>query len=195
MNDLFLFPPANDSLQPENLWNYEIGLVQSVWQQKIQFEVTAFIMDGENLIMEVPTGMPGPPQRRNTGSFTNKGIELQTKFKARKNLNFLLNYSFLDASESVLYAPEHNLGFQTRYSIKKLSIHAGLQHIAGLNTTLLTENEQENYTLLNARVSLEAAPWLQVFINGDNLLDTEYEVEKGYPMPGINVLGGINVHF
>jgi iron complex outermembrane receptor protein len=152
-------------------------------------------MDGENLVLEVPTDMPGPPQRRNTGSFTNKGLELQTKFKARENLNFLLNYSFLNASEAVLYAPQHNLGLQARYAIKKLSIHAGLQHISGLNTSLLTEEDQENYTLLNARINLEATPWLQLFIQGDNLLDVEYQIENGYPMPGINILGGINVHF
>ena len=195
VNDLFLFPPANDSLQPENLWNYEIGILQSLWKQKIQIEATAFVMDGENLIMAVPTGMPGPPRRRNTGSFTNKGLELQTKFKASKNLNFLLNYSFLDASETVLFAPEHNLGFQTRYTFKKLSVQAGLQHISGLNIPSQTENDQENYTLLNARISLEATPWLQLFINGDNLLDAEYQVESEYPMPGINILGGIHVHF
>ena len=195
VNDLFLFPPSNDDLQPENLWNYEIGIAQSVLQHKIHIEATGFIMEGENLILEVPTGMPGPPQRRNTGSFSNKGIELQTKFIARENLNFLFNYSLLDVSEAVLYAPQHNLGFQAHYTMNKLSMQAGIQQIAGLLTSLQAENDEESYTLLNARVSYEAAPWVDIFVNGDNLLDVEYQVQNGYPMPGINILGGINVHF
>lgn len=194
-NDLFLFPPANADLQPENLWNYEIGLGQSLFKHKIYVEATAFIMEGENLILEVPTGMPGPPQRRNTGTFSNKGLELQTKFLASSQLNFSLNYSLLDASEAVLFAPEHNLGITANYAVKNLSLQLGIQQIAGLRTSLVPEDEEESYTLVHVHVNYEVSPWINLFVNADNLLDQEYQIQNGFPMPGINILGGMNIHF
>ncbi len=195
VNDLYLFPPSNDALQPENMWNYEVGIAQSAFKNKLHIEATGFIMEGENLILEVPTGMPGPPQRRNTGSFSNKGIELQTKYFATNNLDFLLNYSLLDASEAVLFAPKQNLNFQARYAFKKLSLQAGLQHISGLRTAPVTDSELEKYTLVQAQLRFEATKWMHLFINGDNLLDVSYEVQEGFPMPGISFLGGVNFHF
>ena len=193
--DLFLFPPANENLQPEQVWNYELSLMQALFNKKLSMELSGFIMEGENLIQTVLSATPGPPQLRNTGRFTNQGIELQARYLPTTNLNLLLNYSFLDASENVLYAPRHTLGGQVHYTYRRASVLLGAQRVAGLTTSVASEVGEERYTLLNARLSLKATDWLQLFVEGNNLLDTQYQIEQNYPMPGFNVLGGIHCHF
>jgi len=47
--------------------------------------------------------------------------------------------------------------------------------------------------LMNARVSAKINKQWQVFVAGHNLLNQSYEINDGYPMPGINFHGGINM--
>jgi iron complex outermembrane receptor protein len=44
-------------------------------------------------------------------------------------------------------------------------------------------------------VNWQAAKWMNVFLEGNNLLDTQYEIDRGYPMPGINVLAGVELRY
>lgn len=193
--DLFLFPPANQDLQPEELWSYEFGVNQYFINKKLRLEVTGFVNYGSNLIQVMPVAVPGPPQGRNTGNFSNRGIELQTRYQPGKQLNFIFNYSLLKASETVLYAPKHALNFQVNYSYRKLGLQMDLRRVAGLNTSLQTDISREDYTLLDVRLNYKSADWLQIFIEGNNLLNTAYQIEHGYPMPGINMLSGVSFYF
>jgi len=194
INDLFLFPPANSELLPESLWNYEIGFEKLFLEKTLQFDITAFLIEGSNLIQEVPNPM-GPPTRRNTGAFSNKGVEFQSKYVPSSALSFLLSYSLLDVSTATLFAPRHNLNLQTTYRYKKIEAKLGLNQISDLQTSLADAEELEQYLLLDASVNLRLRPGLRFYINCDNLLNLEYEVEKGYAMPGIYVSGGIHFHF
>ena len=55
--------------------------------------------------------------------------------------------------------------------------------------------QKVNYLVLNARISYEINKCLNVYLSGNNLLNSEYEINYGYPMPGINFSGGINFKF
>ncbi len=193
--NLFLFPPANESLQPEEVWSYELSVMQSFFRQKMSMELTGFLSKGENLIQEVASSTPGPPQGQNTGRFTNKGIEWQTKYQVDAHVQLMLNYAFLHASENVLFAPKHNFYFQVDYTDEPFTVWAGLQQVSGLTTSLTSDVAEEHYTLVHARLQWEMSAYFRVFVEGNNLLDTSYQIENNYPMPGINVLGGIGFHF
>jgi iron complex outermembrane receptor protein len=193
--DLFLFPTSMDSLQPEKLWNYELSWGQSFLDGNLDFEITGYIIDGENMIQEVLITVP-PPVKQNSGTFTNKGIELSSNYNLRQNLHFSLNYTYLNTSREFKYAPEHEINFHGMYQLKPVSFMLYLKYINNLNT-FISENEvtMQNYTLVNLKVNWKARKWLNVFVEGNNLLNTSYEIDKGYPMPGINVLGGIELRY
>jgi iron complex outermembrane receptor protein len=57
------------------------------------------------------------------------------------------------------------------------------------------ESITENYLLLNASVNYILNDYIELFLSGKNLLDQEYQIDYGYPMPGINFMGGIGVKF
>ena len=58
----------------------------------------------------------------------------------------------------------------------------------------------DSYFLLNAKISYDfVLPYknlkCRVYLAGENLTDTDYEQKKGYPMPGISGMVGIDVRF
>ena len=193
--DLFLFPTSTDTLTAEELWNYELIWGQSFLEGKVDFEITGYIIDGENMIQEVLIATP-PPVKQNTGAFTNKGIEFTTNYHPLNNLNFSLNYTYLNTSQAFKYAPKNEINFHGFYNLKPVSFMLYLKYVNGLNNYIgKDEVTTINYTLLNLKVSWQATGWLNVFLEGNNLLDTKYQIDRDYPMPGINVLAGVELRY
>jgi outer membrane cobalamin receptor len=57
------------------------------------------------------------------------------------------------------------------------------------------QTEKNSYSLLNSRVSYLINKYVDIFVKGENLTDKKYYINYAYPMPGIIVFGGFNLHF
>jgi iron complex outermembrane receptor protein len=192
IRELFMFRPANPDLDPESMWNYELGVVQKLLDNKFSLELTGFYSRGSNLI-EV-TGIPPDVQNRNTGSFEHFGAEFQGRWMIREDLSLLANYSYLHTDKPTLASPAHNLYLEGDYRYKNLSFRLSGQYIHNL----ITQTDPEisgNYFLLSARASYTYRDIITFFIDGSNLLDQDYEINYGYPMPGATVFGGVTVRW
>ncbi len=192
--DLYFFPVFNSNLQPEELWTYEASVRQLLANKKISLELTAFWIEAENLLTLVPNTTPGPPTRQNAGELTNKGIEFQGEYFCKSNLSFSLGYSYLNTSSDLLFAPEHEVNFQTNYQYKKLSAVLSLKQVSGLNNSL-NPTETESYSLLNLRLAYQFSKSFNGFVEGGNLTDTSYEITKAVPSVGANVMVGVKASF
>ncbi|MEA4982281.1 MAG: TonB-dependent receptor [Paludibacter sp.] len=188
--ELFLYAP-NPELKPEKMMNYEIGWLQSFFDNKLNTELTAFLSKGENMIQVV--GMPYP-KRQNIGTFRNRGIEFAARYSFNNQLYIHANYTFLDMEKVVVAAPRQQLNLGVNYHYKIFNINLSARHINKLYASVNQERIQ-NFTLLNARISAKPYKNIEVFIAGHNLLNETYEINYGYPMPGINFHGGLNVSF
>lgn len=191
--DLYLFPTSNRELQPEEVSNVELGITQVLLDKKLEVELIGFYNEGNNLIQVNPAVVP--PVARNSGSFTNKGLESQVKFYPSTNWDILLNYSRIDVSENILYSPRQMVNLQLNYELERVSVAADLQQISGLRNSLLPDDQAQDYLMINLRGKYFLTDYLQIFLEGNNLMDASYEVEKGYPMPGVNLMGGLFVKF
>ncbi len=187
--EMYLYAP-NPDLKPERMMNYEVSLLQALLNNKLQFELTGFWVKGENLIQVVP---PLVTMRQNAGTFSNKGIEFSAKYLILKRLMLLANYSCLDAEKAVLAAPKHQANVSVNYSHKIWNVNVSTQFVDKLYTRITPAPETQTYTLVNARLSAQALPWLNVFLIGNNLLNTKYEINYGYPMAGIHFNTGVNI--
>jgi iron complex outermembrane receptor protein len=94
----------------------------------------------------------------------------------------------------ILSAPKHKFYLGGNYRIGKFTFDLSGQYIGNLYTEIDTE-ATSSYFVLKATVDYRVANWLNVYVNGDNLLDQQYEINFGYPMPGIMVLGGIRINY
>jgi len=189
LRELYLWAPANPSLKPESMWNYELGWLQKFFEDKANLEITTFYSEGKNLIMTV--GQFPNVLNENTGSFRHYGIEFLGRVLILKNLSLNTNYSFLHMDDPVTGAPVHKFFLGAKYTLKKFTFNANVSYIGELYTRIRPSESTEYYTILNARVSYGINRYLKVFLYGDNLLDTQYQINYGYPMPGTTVMGGI----
>lgn len=191
-------PVPNPNLQPERMMNYEISWLQSLFSNKLSFELTAFKAIGNNMI--TVTGAFPNLKKENTGSFNNQGIEFSAKYAVCKNLFLHANYSYLDLSKAVIAAPRQQLNISANYNYKIWNLNVSSQYIEKLYTftspnPAVPPVVQPNYFLLNARLSARPLKQLEVFISANNLLNQQYQINYGYPMPGIYFNGGFNVKF
>lgn len=191
IREMYMFPPQNPDLKPERLMNYEVSLLQMLMNNRLSLGINLFYIKGENLIQTIKTNEG--PLNMNSGKVENKGFEVNAAFQATRELRFSANYSFLDMTYKILAAPEHKLYVSGNYTRGRWGISSGVQYIGNIHTSIESPH-QESFVLWNARISFEAIDGLNIFIKGENLLDQEYEINAGYPMPGATVLGGIRVN-
>ncbi len=195
IRELYLFPPANENLEPERMWNYEIGWLQYFLNKRLSMETNVFLAEGDNLIMTLPNPSPPPAVLNvNSGDFSHKGVEIDAKYRITNKINLQASYSYLDMDSPKISSPEHQFFIGGSYHTNQFDFNINLQHIGNLYTNIQPESVQD-YTLLNAKVNYKLNKNLQFFISGENLLDVEYEAQYGYPMPGATVFTGFEVNF
>ena len=195
--EMYMYAP-NPYLLPERMMNYELSWLQSLKLEKLDFEISAYQVKGENMIHIIGQGQSA--KRQNIGSFENYGFEIAAKFAVSKNLTFNANYSYLELSKPVIAAPREQANFVINYIYKNWNFHTSAQYIEKLYTSInpnaaINPIIQPNYLLLNARVAYKPVSRFEIYILTNNLLNQRYQINYGYPMPQINVHSGISYTF
>jgi outer membrane cobalamin receptor len=193
IRELFLWAPANDSLRPESMINYEIGYLQRLFSNKLSLELTLYKAKGDNLIQTVMTS--SGPKNENTGRFSNTGVEFAGTYKPDSRFTINLTYSYIRMKYPIIAAPGQQLNLSGTCRLNRFNISLSVQHIRDLYTQVTPETVTENYTLLNSRISYIFNKYFDVFVKGENLTSTKYYINYGYPMPGVIVFAGLNLHF
>jgi len=187
MREMYLYPPSNEELEPERLWNYELS-----WRHRLEhfnYGVNLFYIKGDNMIQTI--------QRKNvnTGEIENYGIELEAAWNINRQWSLTSNHSLLHMEHKVIAAPEYKGFIGAQYRHNRLTAIAGLQYIHGLYTAVGENETKENFCLLNASIDYAVTKALSLWVRGENLLAQEYEINLGYPMPRATFMGGINLNF
>ena len=195
IRELYLFPPANDELVPERMVNYELGWTQYWMKGRMKTELTTFLSDGQNLIVMVPPSPPPPPIYKNSGKFNNRGIEFLMNFEPLEGLRLHANDRLIHLETPLPGTPGQNLVLSGTYRLKKWQFRIKLQCIFDLynDTGQGVEVVEQDYQLLGARIAYQANRLLNLYLAGNNLLDQSYQINYGYPMPGVNFMAGISL--
>lgn len=189
--ELYLYAP-NPDLKPEKILNYELSWLQKLIENKLNIELTGYLTKGENMIQ---VQNPGPnAKRQNVGSFKNKGIEFSVNYMPLKGLHFHSNYNYLYQDKITLAAPRQQFNTNVNYNYKIWNFFTGLQYIDKLYSSLNPAHTQY-YSLWNTRVSAVPFRKVSVFIAANNLLNQQYQINYGYPLPGRNYSAGVDVRF
>ena len=192
IRELYMWNVANPDLKPESMNNYDFSYLQTLWDKRFTFELTAFYAKGKNMISSQT--VDGKMKNINTGKFINKGFEFATSYQVLPTLRVAGNYSYLDSDIKITASPKHKAYVGAHWNVQKFTIAPSFEYISGLYLADDAEST-ENYGLLNCKVSYKPIDKITLFVNGENLTDTSYQIYKGYPMPGIVVLGGFDYRF
>ena len=110
-------------------------------------------------------------------------------------LKFRVNYSFIHMREPLPATPEHNLFLSGAYQLRHFHFSLTLQNIYNLynETPGGVEVVETAYHVLDARIGYRATKYLYFYVSGHNLLNEDYQINYGYPMPGTTLSAGINL--
>ena len=187
MREMYLYPPYNEELEPERMWNYELS-----WRHRMgafNYGLNLYYIKGDNMIQTVNR------KNVNTGEIENYGIELEAAWRMNRWWSLTTNHSLLHMEHAVVAAPEYKGFLGANYHRDRWSVVAGLQYINGLYTAVGDNETKENFCLLNASVSYAVAKNISLWLRGENLLAQSYEINLGYPMPRATVMGGVQLSF
>lgn len=191
MRELYLYPPSNEELKPERMWNYELS-----WRQRVgtlTYGANLFYLKGDNLIQTLP--VDGKPRNVNTGEVKNYGVEAEAQWAINSHWSVTTNHSYLHMENPVVAAPTYKGFVGADWRNGRWTVNAGVHFINGLYTAVGDDEEKENFCLVNLSATYAMNKTLSLWVRGENLLAQEYEINQGYPMPRATVMGGVNISF
>ncbi|HZX10879.1 MAG TPA: TonB-dependent receptor [Acidobacteriota bacterium] len=201
LNELYMFPAANPELEPEILWNYELGFKKNLFSWLI-LDGNCFHMKGSNFIETQPNDSPPPLfQFRNTGKFVFSGIEAALRASINQNLSFRLFYTYLDAGEKTKGRPGHKTDLSLRWEESSYFVSLQGQYVTDYYAGDFSTRPLPSYFLLNTRMGFNISQKVKIFLDINNLLNKNYNIfvdlpgiaSGVYPMPGRNLNLGIKI--
>lgn len=194
IRELYMYAPANPDLKPEYMLNYELSYNQYFLGGRLMVGAAIFFIDGKNMIQTVM--VEGRPHNENTGSFINKGFEIEGSGIILPNLSVSANYSYLHTNAMTLYAPKNKLSAEVNYHIKGFDFTLDETSIGSMFNGG-PDNHRESYTLLNFRgaYTFNYKVPVTLSVKLDNITNKHYQIIYGCPMPGTTILGGVEFKF
>lgn len=210
-NDLYYTEIGNTYLKPETTRQYNVGTTyekrfSSDWFRSMQLQADVYYNDVKNKIIAYPKG--GSQFRwtmLNLGTVKIKGVEVSPRMEmafGKVGASLQLNYTwqqardFTDPSEDyykdqIPYIPLHSGSAISAFNWKEWQLNYSFIYVGERYKRSANEPEfyvQPWYTSdlsVSRRLRTGTLRWL---LTGEvnNLLNQQYEVVEGYPMPGIN---------
>ncbi|OGV68600.1 MAG: hypothetical protein A2283_12585 [Lentisphaerae bacterium RIFOXYA12_FULL_48_11] len=197
------YSAGNPDLKPEKSIGYDVG-IQHEFGSKNLFQVTLFRSEVENLITWADTQGNGIWEACNIDKACLQGVETEVNLQCTKQVSIKLSYTFLDARDTgeeyhnqyLRYKPKHKGGCRLQYQGERgLKVNLGAEYTDSAYSDRANTSEVDGFVLVDTSVSQTVGKGTEIFVSGKNLLDQEYEVIKGYPMPGTIVMSGVKVIF
>lgn len=191
IRELYMYAPRNPELKPESMDNFEVELRHWFLDSRLNTGLALYYINGDNMIQTVM--VDGKAKNMNTGRFINKGFELDASFAIDSEWGVTANYAYLHTSTDILAAPRHKVFGEVSYTPGNWQFTLDAMGVWGMKT----EKSTEHYVLLNARAAytFTFSKPLTLFIKGENLTATDYQINYGFPMPRATVMAGVEWKF
>lgn len=205
-----ILPPLADSwkdLGAEKADHFEIG-IRHTFNEIISVDTTYFHQEGKDRYVILPPP-PFPPSFVNLEEFTIDGVETSMQIHATESISLFGGITWLDTDPGdIPYAPEWTLPMGANFQLSealRLTIDAkyvdDYRTSPQLRSAVATNSQSvDSFFLLNGKIAYlldEKRDGIvgEVFLAAENLTDTSYEYQVGYPMPGISGSMGVRLVF
>ena len=211
--------PIHDTYEPEKSYTYELGIKSVCMNNRLITNLNVFYIDwyDQQVYQTNPSGVGSGLV--NAAHSDSKGIELELRFLATKNLSVWGAYGYTEAryidyvrdeniySDNLIpYIPANTLNLGANYTvyinkgIRNATLTVNYQQIGELFWNDANSAYQESYGLLNGRLNFHSKEF-DFGIWGKNLLDADYNayyfesLGNSYTQAGKPVQYGVFVHF
>ncbi|OPY80032.1 MAG: Colicin I receptor precursor [Syntrophorhabdus sp. PtaU1.Bin153] len=195
----------NPDLKPERARNYELGY-QDVLFKRVAVKTALFYRDIKDFILQATVPDPNNPRRtisqnQNVGHVEQYGFEVDLSTSLMTTLDAGVNYTYLDnnnrsSSDKLTDVPEHKLFVYAKYTpVKVLSFLADLETDSKRYSSSNGVRIAKGFTVVNAKAMYEIIKGLQIEAGVRNLLDKNYALYEGFPMPGRTFFSNLTYRF
>ncbi len=196
----------NPDLKSEYTWAYDITYSAKVGN-KFSYEVSGFINNIKDAIFArtVDALDNGNPisQNVNIGKAVFQGYELALGYNPIKNVTLGANYSYIDmkdktegSNEKFTDVPNHKMMAYTKLEFPKLQSTLNVNmEFYGKRYTTSTGDEAPQFTLINAKLSVNIVKGVNFDFGVRNLFDRNYYLSYGYPKEGRSFITALSYHF
>lgn len=192
IRELYLFPVPNPLLRPEKLWNYQ-GTFHAHPVSWLTAWATYYYADISGQI--VTLGRFPNLQLRNLGAALNRGVETNAQIRPSRSLTITAGYAYLRSTNLAPLIPENKLNASVQWQKGKFSTSVSAMAVGDRWASTARTQKLGKYTVMTWQNTLRLNARWSAFTLVDNLLNQDYQVLQGYPMPGINAMGGFTLSF
>jgi len=209
LQQLFSSRSGNKSLKAEKSVNYTLG-VSKTFSKYIKGELALFYHDISDFISRDAPGVLGVYQ--NYARISLAGFELTGEVNPVKDLGIWAGYTYNKArdkstgheTEHVLFIPENKIDVGAYYIIPYIITRIDLTGtFVGLTYDQLPTPadpdlevlQTDDYFTMNARLSKVLMKNFEAYVSVNNIFDTDYEPEFGFPGIGRNFYAGLIAKF
>jgi len=209
LEQLFSSRSGNIELSPERSWNLAVG-IKGRAAKGLSGRIALF---GHDITDRISRDGPYPDSRyRNYSHVRTWGVEIEARWQPAKDLLLSAAYSWTQAedmsdgrvTEQVTDVPEHRFLVSLRWVAPRvktrvaLTLNALSRRYNLLPTPAdptLEVQEAGGYALVDLKISQPIGKMWELWGFVGNLLDTDYQMEYGYPGPGRSWWIGIRASF
>lgn len=201
LNELYMFPPANADLEPERVWNYEMGFGRR-FGERVQLRGSVFYMNGTNLIETIPNPKQAPKFIfANSGGFSFYGVEAELEVRPLDVLSMRLGYSWLETGTMTRGRPGQKWDLDFRAVFSPVSLMFQGQYVLDYYAQDRSRQPIPPYFTVNGRIAVQILESMDIVVDVINLFDQDYSVYGEFPgltsglyrMPGRYILTGVRI--
>lgn len=215
MNDLFFQGFGNPNLKPEKSLSMDLGIEQSLFQDRLQLSAGYFWNRFQNLIQFASGGTLCPPGSFgfcpiNVADAKTQGWEFGFKAKILQGLELRGHYTYtltraFDNSLNPLGGDKRlprwpvdqaSVGF-TYQPIDSLRLNLDYRFVGARNNNLSNASSQKLgvFNVVNVSASYDVTKNWQAYIRVDNLFNEKYEEITFFGTPTRSVFGGVRMNY
>jgi len=196
------YTEGNPDLKPEESFSYDAG-IQQQFGKKSMLQVSLFQNHMKNLIAWFDNGT-GVYQAQNVNDAFLQGVETELSVQFTEEISGAVNYTLLDAQDTsgtykdktLIYRPKNKVGGRLGYQSKwGLKLNLNAEYTDSVFANRDNTKELGGFMTLGAYAAQTVVKGVDIFARGDNLLNKQYQLVNGYPLPGFSIMGGMKATF
>ncbi len=200
-----LYAPSNvgnPNLRPETSRSFDIGVEQRFLDGRLTTDVTYFHLKVDNRIdwvdsLDFVTYPWGGYYDQVPGATTSQGVEASFDYEVTNWFNLGGSYTYTDSKAA---SGARRSSVPRHMAVLSASVQPAEKWTVSGDVKFVTDvvdstGALDDYVLLNAKVAYQVTDSAEIYLRGENLLDQDYQVIRGYNTPGIAAYAGFKARF
>jgi vitamin B12 transporter len=187
-NNFGSFYRGNPDLDPEESFGWEVGMEQMLWGERLNFGVTWFKSDIDNL-MQVVFDPSFNSTYENIDNADIQGAETFIQLRPLESLSVRLDYTYTDAEdndtgEPLLRRPKHKLDLDVEFQpVSRVSINLAVNYVSDYKDISRETSgiiKGDDYAVLDIAADYLLNKQWRLFGRVENATDEHYEPADGF---------------